>query len=131
MGFMKFLNMVSFRGKIITAFVMLIIATIALVGISSYNINKITGEALTGIDNLNVRYERTRRSIDSMQQLHLLSREMFLGDQVELGNLITKLHSYCWENNAYIKEQINNAKTMEELDSIDISYEFEGGEYNG
>ena len=87
---MKFLNMVSFRGKIITAFVMLIIATIALVGISSYNINKITGEALTGIDNLNVRYERTRRSFDSMQQLHLLVREMFLGDQVELGNLITK-----------------------------------------
>ena len=52
-------------------------------------------------------------------------------DLLAIGNLITKLHSYCWENNAYIKEQINNAKTMEELDSIDISYEFEGGEYNG
>lgn len=39
-----------------------------------------------------------------------------------IGNLITKLHSYCWENNAYIKEQIAEAQTLDELNSIDISY---------
>ena len=40
-----------------------------------------------------------------------------------IGNLITKLHSYCWENNAYIKEQIEGAQTIEELDNIEISYD--------
>ena len=40
-----------------------------------------------------------------------------------IGNLMTKLHSYCWENNAYIKEQIEGAQTIEELDNIEISYD--------
>ena len=52
-------------------------------------------------------------------------------DLLAIGNLIIQLHSYCWNKNAEIKLQINNAKTIEELDSIDISYNFEGGEYNG
>lgn len=45
-------------------------------------------------------------------------------DLLAIGNLITELHSYCWENNAYIKEQIENAQTEAELDNIDISYNF-------
>lgn len=52
-------------------------------------------------------------------------------DLLAIGNLITELHSYCWKNNAYIKDKIENAQTIDELNSIDISYEFEGSEYNG
>lgn len=43
-------------------------------------------------------------------------------DLMAIGGLITELHSYCWGMNAYIKEQINNAETMEELDNIEINY---------
>lgn len=39
-----------------------------------------------------------------------------------IGNLITKLHNYCWNKNAYIKSQINNANTLEDLNNINISY---------
>lgn len=44
-------------------------------------------------------------------------------DLYAIGSLITELHSYCWNMNAYIKEQINNAQTMAELDEIEISYD--------
>ena len=44
-------------------------------------------------------------------------------DLLAIGNLITELHSYCWENNAYIKEQIENAQTEDELNKIVINYE--------
>ena len=43
-------------------------------------------------------------------------------DLMAIGGLITELHSYCWGMNAYIKEQIQNAETMEELDNIEINY---------
>lgn len=43
-------------------------------------------------------------------------------DLLAIRNLITKLHSYCWENNAYIKEQIAEAKTLDEVNNINISY---------
>ena len=46
-------------------------------------------------------------------------------DLVAIGGLITELHSYCWNMNAYIKEQIQNAETMAELDSIEISYDYQ------
>lgn len=52
-------------------------------------------------------------------------------DLINIGMIIEELHTYCWDRNSEIKLQINNAQTMEELESIDISYEFEGGEYNG
>ena len=52
-------------------------------------------------------------------------------DLVNIGMIIEELHTYCWDRNSEIKLKINNAKTIEELDSIDISYEFKGGEYNG
>ena len=46
-------------------------------------------------------------------------------DLLSIGNLITELHSYCWENNAYIKEQIENAQTEDELNEIVINYEMD------
>ena len=45
-------------------------------------------------------------------------------DLLTIGKLIVQLHSYCWNMNAYIKEQIELAQTQAELDSIDISYNF-------
>ena len=52
-------------------------------------------------------------------------------DLLNIGMMIEELHTYCWDRNSEIKLQINNAKTIDELESIDISYEFKGGEYNG
>ena len=43
-------------------------------------------------------------------------------DLLAIGNLIIQLHSYCWNMNAYIKEQIENAKSIDELDNIVIDY---------
>lgn len=44
-------------------------------------------------------------------------------DLLNIGNMIIQLHSYCWAKNAEIKLAINNAKTMEELNNIEIDYE--------
>lgn len=44
-------------------------------------------------------------------------------DLMAIGQLIETLHTFCWENNAYIKEQIAQAKTIEQLEEIDISYD--------
>ena len=43
-------------------------------------------------------------------------------DLMAIGGLITELHSYCWGMNAYIKEQISEAQTLEELENIEINY---------
>ena len=43
-------------------------------------------------------------------------------DLLTIGKLIVQLHSYCWNKNAYIKTQINNANTLEDLNNINISY---------
>ena len=44
-------------------------------------------------------------------------------DLMAIGQLIEKLHTYCWTRNAEIKQQIEQAQTLEELDEIDISYD--------
>ena len=44
-------------------------------------------------------------------------------DLMAIGGLITELHSYCWNMNAYIKEQIAGAETIEKLDNIEINYD--------
>lgn len=44
-------------------------------------------------------------------------------DLMAIGGLITELHSFCWNNNAYIKEQIENAESIEEVENIEINYE--------
>lgn len=43
-------------------------------------------------------------------------------DLLAIGKLIVQLHSYCWNMNAYIKEQIENAETLEELLKIEVVY---------
>ena len=43
-------------------------------------------------------------------------------DLLAIGRLIDSLHTFCWENNAYIKEQIAEAKTIEEVKAIEIDY---------
>ena len=44
-------------------------------------------------------------------------------DILAIGQLIEELHSFCWGNNAYIKEQIANAETVEEVNAIEIDYD--------
>lgn len=44
-------------------------------------------------------------------------------DLRNIGDLIKELHTYCWTRNAEIKQQIEQAQTLEELDEIDISYD--------
>ena len=43
-------------------------------------------------------------------------------DLVAIGKLIVQLHSYCWNMNAYVKEQIENAGTLEDLLKIEVVY---------
>jgi hypothetical protein len=43
-------------------------------------------------------------------------------DLLNIGGLITQLHSYCWTENARIKNAINEAQTIEEVNSIVIDY---------
>ena len=43
-------------------------------------------------------------------------------DLLAIGKLIVLLHSYCWNMNASIKEQIENAGTLEELLKIEVVY---------
>ena len=43
-------------------------------------------------------------------------------DLMNIGNLIIALHSFCWNKNAMIKEEINNAQTIEEVENIKIDY---------
>lgn len=45
-------------------------------------------------------------------------------DLINIGGLIAQLHTYCWTLNASIKEQINNATTVEEVENIVIDYTF-------
>lgn len=47
-------------------------------------------------------------------------------DLINIGGLITMLHSFCWNKNAEIKAEINNASTIEEVEAIEINYETEG-----
>ncbi|MBQ8475580.1 DUF4376 domain-containing protein [bacterium] len=44
-------------------------------------------------------------------------------DLINIGSLITKLHSFCWNKNAEIKEQISLAQNQDELRKIEVDYE--------
>ena len=46
-------------------------------------------------------------------------------DLINIGLLITELHTFCWTRNAEIKAEISNASTIAEVEEIDISYERE------
>lgn len=43
-------------------------------------------------------------------------------DLLNIGGLITQLHSFCWNKNAVIKNAINDAETVEEVENIKIDY---------
>ena len=46
-------------------------------------------------------------------------------DLINIGSLITELHSFCWNKNAQIKQLINEAGTVEEVEAIEIDYSLE------
>ena len=43
-------------------------------------------------------------------------------DLINIGGLITQLHSFCWNKNAEIKAAIADAETVEEVEEIEIDY---------
>lgn len=43
-------------------------------------------------------------------------------DLLNIGGLITALHTFCWNKNAEIKAEINNALTVEDVEAIEIDY---------
>jgi len=43
-------------------------------------------------------------------------------DLINIGGLITMLHSFCWNKNAEIKALINRASTIEDVENIEIDY---------
>lgn len=43
-------------------------------------------------------------------------------DLINIGGLITQLHSFCWSKNAEIKALINEAKGVQEVNLIEIDY---------
>jgi len=49
-------------------------------------------------------------------------------DLINIGGLITALHSFCWGKNAEIKAEINEAETIEEVEVIEIDYSIENTE---
>ena len=44
-------------------------------------------------------------------------------DLINIGGLITMLHSFCWNKNAFIKAEISEAQTIEAVNEIEINYE--------
>ena len=45
-------------------------------------------------------------------------------DLFNIGDLITQLHTFCWTNNYEIKLKIDNAETLEDLEKIEINYNY-------
>jgi len=43
-------------------------------------------------------------------------------DLMNIGGLITQLHNFCWNKNALIKAEINQAETIEEVEAVEIDY---------
>lgn len=58
-------NNLTFRSKIVGSFVILILLTAVLVATSVYKISSTREITIDKIENLNVRYERTRKALDS------------------------------------------------------------------
>ena len=44
-------------------------------------------------------------------------------DLINIGGLITQLHSFCWTKNAQIKTAISEAQTVEQVEAIEVNYE--------
>ena len=46
-------------------------------------------------------------------------------DLINIGGLITQLHTFCWNKNALYKAAINSAITIEDVENIEINYNLE------
>lgn len=63
-------NNLTFRSKIVGSFVILILLTAVLVASSVYKISSTREITIDKIEAMNVRYERTRKALDSFYNLH-------------------------------------------------------------
>ena len=73
---MSFLNNLSFRIKIISSFFCVIFLTIILATTASLTISSSRSHTIDKIDALNVRYERTRRALDSFYDMNFLAKDL-------------------------------------------------------
>ncbi len=73
---MSFLNNLSFRIKIISSFFCVIFLTVILATTSSLTISSARTATIDKIESLNVRYERTRRALDSFYEMNFLSKAL-------------------------------------------------------
>ena len=93
--------------------------------------------------NAGVTYKNVLFDSDTDQKVNLLAVVTTMGDEetivwfgkdnqplvcakedlINIGGLITQLHSFCWNKNAEIKAEINYAETIEEVEAIEINYE--------
>ena len=126
-----------------------------LITIEEYNVQQLEKAKQTKIQendtvrdtalNAGVVYKDVLFDSDTDQKVNLLATIGFMSDEdtvnwfgkdnqmlvcnkedlLNIGNMIIQLHSYCWTKNAEIKFAISNAKTMEELNSIEIDYTIE------
>lgn len=92
--------------------------------------------------NQGVEYKGVLFDSDTDQKVNLLATVSTMGDEdvitwfgmdnqplecgktdlIFIGGLITNLHSFCWGKNALIKQAINEAETVEEVNAIEIDY---------
>lgn len=52
-------------------------------------------------------------------------------DLINIGGLITSLHSFCWNKNAEIKQEIASCLTVDEVEAVEINYTQSGLESEG
>ena len=52
-------------------------------------------------------------------------------DLINIGGLIGQLHSFCWNKNAEIKNAINSALTVDEVENVVIDYTLPNDECEG
>ena len=96
---MSFLNNLSFRIKIISSFFCVIFLTVILATTSSLTISSARTATIDKIDALNVRYERTRRALDSFYNMNFLAKDLVsqAGNTQDLisksSALIDKMHA--------------------------------------
>ena len=69
-------NNLTFRSKIVGSFVILILLTAVLVASSVYKISSTRESTIAQIEDMNVRYDRTRKALDSFYNLHFQVRKI-------------------------------------------------------
>ena len=69
-------NNLTFRSKIIGSFSILILLTAVLVASSVYKISSTRESTIAQIEDMNVRYDRTRKALDSFYNLHFQVRKI-------------------------------------------------------